>query len=75
MPLTVRRKAKESVQSLIFQFTKAIRDSGILFGIRKKMFRHRPLNKRARKEKALRSLELKKQHEREEKLGLSVKKF
>lgn len=70
MPLEVKRKPKESVQSLIFKFTKAIRSSGLLFGARKKMFRSRPLNKRARKQKALRSLEIQKQREKNEKLGL-----
>jgi len=70
MPLEVKRKPKESVQSLIFKFTKAIRSSGLLFRARKKMFRARPLNKRARKQKALRSLEIQKQRERDEKLGL-----
>jgi ribosomal protein S21 len=68
--LEVRRKEKESVQSLIYRFTKAIRESGILLRARERRFRQRPLNKRARKEKALRRLELQKHYEKLKKLGL-----
>lgn len=70
MPLEVRRKEKESVQSLIYRFTKAIKESGILLRARERRFRQRPLNKRARKEKALRRLELQQHYEKLKKQGL-----
>jgi len=70
MPLEVRRRGKESVQSLIYRFTKAIRESGILLRARETRFRQRPLNKRARKEKALHRLKLQKHYEKLKKLGL-----
>jgi len=71
MPLEIKKKEKESVQSIIRRFTKAIKKSGILKEVRKKRFFQRPLSQKAKKNAALRREKLKKEFERKEKLGLN----
>lgn len=69
MALKVPRRGKESVHGLIYRFTKAIQESGILVRARKTKFKNRKLSKEKKKRKALRREELKKHYEKLKKLG------
>lgn len=69
MPLEIRRKPKESTQSLIRRFTQRVRRSGVLIQARKIRFREEPKSKQAKKRAALRRVELRKRYEQKEKLG------
>ena len=71
MTLEIRKKEKESSQSLIRRFTKAVKKSGILIQTRTRMFRERKLSKEKKKRAALRREELKKYYQKLEKLGES----
>lgn len=69
MALEIKRKEKESVQSFIGRFSKAIQQSGILIRAREKMFRDRVKSENLKREAALRREELKKVYEKLKKLG------
>ena len=71
MALEVRKKEKESSQSLIRRFTKAVQKSGILVQTRARKFRERKLSKEKKKRAALRREELKKYYQKLKKLGES----
>lgn len=53
----VRKNKNENSASLVRKFSTKVRLSGILLEGRKRLFYQKPLNKRARKEKALRRLQ------------------
>ncbi len=69
MALTIRKKEKESVQSLIKRFTRAVQRSGILVRAREKMYKDRNLSEEKKKRKALYREEMKKYYQKLEKLG------
>jgi len=69
MALEVKKKEKESSQSLVRRFTRRIQQSGILLRARKTRFRKREKSKDMKREAALRREEMKKEYERLEKLG------
>jgi ribosomal protein S21 len=69
MALEVKRKEKESSQSLVRRFTKRVQQSGILFRARKIRFKGREKSKDQKKKTALRKEEMKKKYEELEKLG------
>ena len=69
MALQIKRKEKETPQSLIRRFTKAVQQSGVLVRARKSRFRNRPQSKKAQKRAALRKEKLRKQYQRLQKLG------
>ncbi len=75
MPLKIEKQERENTQSLIRRFTRAIKKSGILKEARKNRFRQRPLSDRAKKEKALRKEEIKRNYEKMDKLGLIKNKY
>jgi len=52
----VRKKPKETTQALIRRFSSIVRMSGILEEAKRRQFYQRPLNKRQRKERALKRL-------------------
>lgn len=53
----VRKKPKENTTSLARRFSTKLRRSGVLLEARKRQFKKRPLNKRARKAKAIRRIQ------------------
>ena len=57
----VKRKPGESVLSLVKRFSTKVRLSGILIEVKKGIHYQKPLNKRARKEKALLRLQRQKE--------------
>lgn len=67
--LEVKKQSTESSQSLVRRFTKGMQQSGVLFGARKRQFRHRPKSRLARKKAAIRREETKKEYEKLRKLG------
>ena len=75
MALEIKRQLKETPQSLIYRFSKRIRQSGILLRARKARFKHRNKSRWAKKRAALRREELKKYYEKLEKLGKLEKKY
>ena len=56
--LEVRKKEKETSQSLVHRFTKTVRQSGILLQVRKGQFHKRAKSDLAKKRSALRRVEL-----------------
>lgn len=73
MTLEVRKKEKETSQSLIRRFSKRVQQSGILLEARKKRFKERSKSSEKKKKAALRREELKQKYEKLEKLGLLEK--
>jgi len=69
MPLEIKKHSKETNQSLLRRFTKAIQQSGILAQARKIQFKLRNKSKQMKKRSALRKNELKKKYEKLKKLG------
>ena len=69
MALEVKRKEKESSQSLARRFSKRLKQSGILFRARKRMYKRRKKSKQMRKRAALRREEIKKEYKKLRKLG------
>jgi len=69
MALEVKRREKESVQSLVRRFTRAVQQSGILLRAREKMYRDREKSENLKREAALRREELRKKYEKLKKLG------
>lgn len=69
MALEVKKQERESSQSLIFRFTKAIKQSGILLRARKIRFKRKEKSRDMRKKEALRREEMKKEYERLKKIG------
>ena len=69
MPLEVKKKERETSQSLIHRFSQRMRKSGILRRAREIRFREHSLSRQLRKKAALRREELKKEYKKLEKLG------
>jgi len=69
MPLEIKKQERESSQSLIFRFTKAIKRSGILLRARKIRFKRKEKSGGMKKKEALRREEMKKEYERLKKIG------
>jgi ribosomal protein S21 len=69
MAIEVKRREKESLQSLLKRFTRAVKRSGILIKAREKMFKDRNLSKEKKKRKALRRELMRRYYERLKKLG------
>jgi len=70
MAIEIRKKENESNQSLIFRFSKKVKQSGILNESRKRQFKERNQNKRKRRLSAIYRSEKKKEYERMKRLGL-----
>ncbi len=69
MALEVKKKPKETSQSLVRRFLQRIRKSGILYRAQKIKFYQRPLSRQLKKRAALRREELRKEYEKMKKLG------
>lgn len=70
MAIEIRKKEGESNQSLIFRFTRKIKQSGILSEVRKRQFHDRQPNKRKRRLSAIYRYNKTKEIERMKKLGM-----
>jgi hypothetical protein len=69
MVLEVKKKEKESPQSLVHRFTKTVRQSGLLLEARKKQFRKRAKSDLSKKNSALRRVENKEKKRIEDKMN------
>ncbi len=69
MPITVRKREKESVQGLLRRFSRRIQQSGVLVRARRGRFYVSPITKRQKKLSALRRERVQKERERLYKLG------
>lgn len=69
MPLEVKKQTRETAQALVRRFGARLRKSGILRRAREVRYQKRPKSPQAKKSAALRKEELKKEYERQKKLG------
>jgi len=67
--LEIKKKEKESTQSLFRRFQKAVLESGILIRARKIQFKERRISKEKKKRAALYREEKRKEYEKLKKLG------
>ena len=69
MKFEIKKQERETTLSLIRRFTRRVRESGVLNRARKGRFYVRNKSQTERKRSALRSIEAKKEYEREEKFA------
>ena len=69
MPIEIKKKTKESSQSLIRRFTQRVQRSGLLIRARKNRFKIRQKSKQMNKRSALRREELRVQYQKSKKMG------
>lgn len=69
MPLEVKKKERETSQSLARRFAKSIQQSGILLRARKTRFKQKEKSRDMKRKAALRREETKKEEEKLKKLG------
>jgi len=69
MAIEVKKREKESTQSLLRRFSRRVQQSGILIRTRRRRFYVSPLTKRQKKIGALRRLKNQKEREKLYKLG------
>lgn len=69
--IEVKRKEGESPNSMLFRFTKKVRQSGVMAETRKRRFTSRPKNRRARRLSAVFRTQKKAEVARLKKLGLA----
>ena len=69
MALEVRKRDRETAQSLLHRFTKNVQQSGILLRARKMRFKERPKSRQMKKRSALRREEVRKEYAKLKKLG------
>lgn len=69
MAITVKKRDGEPTSTLVYRFSKKVRQSGILREARKRRFHQRPENKNRRRRSALHREKKRTQIEKEKKLG------
>ena len=69
MVIEIKKKERETSQSLVRRFSSRLRKSGILLRMRRAQFFKRPKSNQLKKRAALRREELKKEYEKKKKLG------
>ena len=69
MVLEITKQERETNQSLIRRFTKRLRESRILVGAKKSVFRQKEKSKQIQRRTTLRRLEKQKEYQRSVKLG------
>ena len=67
--LLVEKKERENSRQLASRFVRAIRRSGLIYGVKRSKLWERPLSHASKKRAALRKEEIKKKRQRLEKLG------
>ncbi|MFA5013527.1 MAG: 30S ribosomal protein S21 [Candidatus Paceibacterota bacterium] len=67
--MKVQKQQKETSQSLVYRFTKAVQKSGILVEARKRRFSERPKSRNLKQRAALIRVEKKKEFQKLKKLG------
>ena len=69
MKFEIRKNERETNQSLIRRFTKRLKESGILIGVKRSQFKKRQKSKQQVRKATLRRLEKKKELDKLKKLG------
>ena len=69
MVIEVKKKERETTQSLLRRFSKSVRQSGLLLRVRRGQFHARGKSQELKKRAALRRRELKEAYEEKKKLG------
>lgn len=69
--IEVKKKENETPGSVLFRFSKRVRQSGVMAELRKRRFRGRAVNRRKRKLSAIYRTEKKDELSRLKKLGVS----
>jgi len=69
MVLEVKKKERETAQSLIRRFTRALKESGILIRARKTRFKKREKSEQMKKRAALRREEMREEYDKLRKMG------
>lgn len=69
MALEIKKKERETTQSLVHRFTKALQGSGILVRARKTRFKKREKSGQMKKKAALRREEMREEYEKLRKMG------
>lgn len=72
--MKIQKQLRESSQSLVYRFTKAVQKSGVLIEARKRRFSERTKSENLQKRAALVKEERRKVYEKAKKLGTKVKK-
>ncbi|HPD19861.1 MAG TPA: 30S ribosomal protein S21 [Candidatus Pacearchaeota archaeon] len=67
--MKTERQSKETPQSLVYRFTKAVQKSGLLVEARKRRFKERKKSDNLQKRAALLKAEKRKEYEKLKKLG------
>lgn len=69
MAIEIKRKPRESLESLLKRFTKAVQKSGILLEARKRMYRDRNISETKKWESAIHRAKKAKEYEKLRKWG------
>ena len=72
--MKIQKQLRETSQSLVYRFTKAVQKSGVLDDARKRRFVDRVKSDNMQKRAALAKVEKKKEYEKAKKMGVKIKK-
>jgi ribosomal protein S21 len=70
--MKIQKQIRETSQSLVYRFTKAVQRSGILLEARKRRFAPKPKSKNMEKRGTLIKIEKRKEFEKAKKLGKKI---
>jgi c-di-GMP-related signal transduction protein len=72
--MKIQKQLRETSQSLVYRFTKAVQKSGVLVEARKRRFTKRTKSENMQRRAALVKVEKKKEFEKAKKLGKTITK-
>ena len=72
--MKIQKQLRETSQSLVYRFTKAVQKSGVLVEARKRRFVDRAKSENMQKRAALSKVEKIKEYEKAKKMGVKIKK-
>ncbi|MFA5086411.1 MAG: hypothetical protein WC468_02380 [Candidatus Paceibacterota bacterium] len=72
--MKIQKQLRETSQSLVYRFTKAVQKSGVLIEARKRRFSKRVKSDNLQQRAALVKVEKKKEYEKAKKMGVKIKK-
>jgi len=70
--MKIQKQLRETSQSLVYRFTKAVQKSGVLLEARKRRFTQKPKSKNMEKRGTLIKIEKRKEFEKAKKLGKKI---
>ncbi|MCK9445861.1 30S ribosomal protein S21 [bacterium] len=72
--MKIQKQLRETSQSLVYRFTKAVQKSGVLIEARKRRFTKRTKSENMQRKAALVKVDKKKEFEKAKKLGKTINK-